>query len=846
MAYEADIGKGILDHLYPPPLPAYRTDPAAFGELVHARTSGPPAWERARHIDVMNEAIVRTINKDEGRLMIAVSVRHGKALDVDTPIPTPGGWVPIGDLKEGDEVFDERGMPCRVLHAFAPYSTTEAYELRMADGSRLVADAPHQWAAYSYRQSQNLGARRRRKRELHRSWPEDWGTSAPTWTTDQMRDDGGRFYIPTTAPLDLPAADLPLDPYILGFWLGDGTSRQNTVTASKEDHPFLVEQFRLRGASLTPTDWGAGLTLKVEATGSGRTSPFADTLRRMGVWGRKAVPSAYLRASIEQRKDLLAGLMDSDGGFEASKRNTGRVSFTSQSRDLADAVAELFTSLGAKVTRDERPAKIGPRPTGATAYRVSCSPPFNPFTLPRKACRWSDDSKGSLTRRTRVVEAITPVEGRTVRCISVDSPSHLYLAGEAMVPTHNSMFGSRIVPAWYLGNNPDDRVLLAGHEADFASRHGRAARDMLTEKGDLFGIQIDPRSEAANRWDLKGHEGGMLTLGVGGSPIGRGGNLVIVDDPYKNFADAMNPNVRKKVLEWWTGTMVSRIEPGGSVIIIMARWHKDDLIGVLSREEDDWEVLTMPALCTDPATDPLGRELNEALWPERYPVPVLEKRKQSVSITNGLVVWEAQFQQDPHAANGSFFKDETWAYYTSLPELGKVCRAWDLAASENAGDWTVGVLMAEAKGGKRWYVLDVVRERTSNPRDLVKKTAVQDKMRWGQVLIELPQDPAQAGKDQAAQMVTDLAGFTVRAIPQSGSKQVRAGGVSSQQQVGNIFLPEDMAAIMDGGKKGQTPSWVGVLVQECGEFDTGVHDDQVDALSGAYNRLVGRGARLLV
>jgi hypothetical protein len=185
----------------------------------------------------------------------------------------------------------------------------------------------------------------------------------------------------------------------------------------------------------------------------------------------------------------------------------------------------------------------------------------------------------------------------------------------------------------------------------------------------MFGVSVSPRSEAANRWDLHQREGGMLTLGVGGSPIGRGGDLVIVDDPYKNYADAMNPRVRKKVLEWWTGTMVSRVEPGGSVIIIMARWHHDDLIGVLSRAQpDEWEVLTMPALCTDPDTDPLGRKMGEALWEARYPVHVLEKRHAEVSITEGEVVWESQFQQNPKASNGGFFKDEAWGYYKELPQ----------------------------------------------------------------------------------------------------------------------------------------------------------------------------------
>lgn len=411
-----------------------------------------------------------------------------------------------------------------------------------------------------------------------------------------------------------------------------------------------------------------------------------------------------------------------------------------------------------------------------------------------------------------------------------------------------SMFGSRIVPAHYLGTHPDRRVLLAGHEADFASRHGRATRDILSEFGPkMFGVSVSPRSEAANRWDLHQREGGMLTLGVGGSPIGRGGDLVIVDDPYKNYADAMNPRVRKKVLEWWTGTMVSRVEPGGSVIIIMARWHHDDLIGVLSRAQpDEWEVLTMPALCTDPDTDPLGRKMGEALWEARYPVHVLEKRHAEVSITEGEVVWESQFQQNPKASNGGFFKDEAWGYYTELPKMKRYCRAWDLAASKNKGDWTVGLLMGDGGNGK-WYIIDVERHRidSAGARALIMRKAYEDKQRFGQVLIELPQDPAQAGKDQAEQLVAMLSGYSVRAKLQSGSKSVRASGLSSQQLIGHVLLPEDAKAVYPDGKRGETVSWIGPLTFEYSQFDTGDHDDQVDAGADAFNRLAGRGSRLI-
>lgn len=216
-----------------------------------------------------------------------------------------------------------------------------------------------------------------------------------------------------------------------------------------------------------------------------------------------------------------------------------------------------------------------------------------------------------------------------------------------------SEFASKWLPAWYLGTNPDKRVILAGHEADFAMSWGRQARDILTEHGHRFGVSVSKASSAASRWDLASpHRGAMLTVGVGGSPIGRGADLLVVDDPIKSYADAMSPLIRKRVKDWWTGTMVSRIEPGGAVILIMARWHQDDLAGFLLDEEpDEWQELRLPAVA-DADDDPLGRDIGEPLWPERFDRDELDRRHRSTSLSLGEAVWLAQYQQSPTTPGG--------------------------------------------------------------------------------------------------------------------------------------------------------------------------------------------------
>ncbi len=400
---------------------------------------------------------------------------------------------------------------------------------------------------------------------------------------------------------------------------------------------------------------------------------------------------------------------------------------------------------------------------------------------------------------------------------------------EVSVRHGKSELCSRWTPSWYIGTHPDHRIILATHEADFAGTHGRFVRDTLAEHGpDMFGVRVSPKSEARNRWDIDGRAGGMLTVGVGGSPIGRGANLMIIDDPFGSYEDAMSPLKRKRVREWWTGTMASRVEPNGCVVLIMARWHDDDLAGYLQREDgDNWDVVHLPAIA-DSADDPLGRSIGEPLWPERWDLDELAKKKRTVSLEFGDTVWSAQYQQRPKAPTGGMFPEDRWTFAPAVVHgtTGWV-RRWDLAASEDAGDWTAGVLMGRQPDG-RTVVADVVRGRwgADDVRTQITSAAATDP---AGTRIVIPQDPGQAGKDQAQQLVRMLAGYLVDIERESGSKEVRAGGWSAQQRARNVVLVEG--------------AWNGPFVAEHAMFPLGTHDDQVDAASGALNRLVAKDGK---
>src|SRR5262245_36309965 len=211
--------------------------------------------------------------------------------------------------------------------------------------------------------------------------------------------------------------------------------------------------------------------------------------------------------------------------------------------------------------------------------------------------------------------------------------------------------GSVWTPVWFLNAWPDKRVMLTSYEADFAASWGRRARNVIDEHDELL-VRLSEDSTAANRWHTP-EGGGMTTAGAGGSLTGRGADLLIVDDAHKNAEEAYSKATRDRIWEWWTTTALTRLEPGAAVIVIGTRWHEDDLIGrILRQEGSHWRVISFPALAAE--NDPLGRAPGEPLWPERYDAAALAATKASI----GERAWEALYQQDPFGDGGTFFRRE--------------------------------------------------------------------------------------------------------------------------------------------------------------------------------------------
>lgn len=199
------------------------------------------------------------------------------------------------------------------------------------------------------------------------------------------------------------------------------------------------------------------------------------------------------------------------------------------------------------------------------------------------------------------------------------------------------------LPTWYLDAYPHKRIILVSYAAEVAADWGRRVRDEFAQNPSCL-TKLREDTTAAHRWYTP-EGGGMVTAGIGGPITGRGGDLIVIDDPTKNMQDAYSPLIRRRIIEWFQSTLYTRAEPGATIVVVMSRWHEDDLSGhLIDRHADDWQVIRMPAVAE--SDDPLGRPEGAALWPERYDEVALTQIRLAV----GRNTWESLYQQHPTAA----------------------------------------------------------------------------------------------------------------------------------------------------------------------------------------------------
>lgn len=409
-----------------------------------------------------------------------------------------------------------------------------------------------------------------------------------------------------------------------------------------------------------------------------------------------------------------------------------------------------------------------------------------------------------------------------------------------MPPRHGkSEVVSKKFPAWFLGRNSDKEIIISSYSADLAYDFSRIARNTFREWGPkLWGLELADDSGAVGRWRIKGHRGGLVAAGVGGPITGRGAHVAIIDDPFKNYEEAASETIRAKVSNWYKSTLRTRLAPRGAIVLVMTRWHEKDLAGELTTAMGEggeyWEIIDLPALAKE--NDILGRQLNEPLWPERYPLSELQATKTAL----GSYLWSALYQQKPAPAAGNKFKRAWFRYFDIVDDQVVLCtpgegegvkkfqfnQCWcfqtcDPAASTktSADYFVLGTWLVTPH--KDLLLRDIIRMRLEGPDQ--PKLFEQGYQRWR------PKLQGVETKSMGITLFQDLRrkGLPVIDLKAETDKETRALSVMARMEAGTVYFLKNAP-------------WLGNYEDELLMFPNGEHDDQVDVTSYAGIIIAGK------
>lgn len=395
-----------------------------------------------------------------------------------------------------------------------------------------------------------------------------------------------------------------------------------------------------------------------------------------------------------------------------------------------------------------------------------------------------------------------------------------------MPPRHGkSEIASRRFPAYALGRDPDLSIIATSYSADLASRMNRDVQRIIDDEAyraifpgtRLCGKSSGEGIRTADLFEIVGHRGVYRSAGVGGGITGMGGDIILIDDPIKDRAEADSPTIRNRVWDWYTSTLYTRLAPGGGIIVIQTRWHMDDLAGRLleaqrSGQGDAWRVVNFPAIAEE---DEPHRKAGEALHPERYPLEQL----QAIRAAIGSRDWAALYQQRPAPDGGAIFRAEWLRFWLpkELPQtFDRMCISWDMTFKDgDDSDYVVGQVWG--RKGADFFLLDQVRARMGFTATLAAFSALADK--WPRAQRKLVEDKA-----NGPAVIDSLRHAVPGIIPvePDGSKIARAHAVTTFFEAGNVHLPHPSVC-----------NWVADYVAELTSFPAAAHDDQVDATTQA-------------
>ncbi len=631
------------------------------------------------------------------RLLINVPPGFMKLAADSTPILTPAGYRTHGDLKQGDYVFGPDGKPTEIL-SISPKSIAD-YEVTFSTHETIKCNGDHLWHVYD--------------RFFH-----GWKTVDTRYMAEAATEKGrNRFFIPDTRCLEFPSRDLPLHPYFIGCWLGDGTHNKPLITHSIYDMEHIV---KLEGLGYKVT---SSYQQKNTLASEFRHQGIIETLREMGLYGNKHIPAAYLTASKEQRQELLAGLIDTDGTVDAER---GRIMIGTCDDNLAEQIKLLVLSLG---MRPYETLVDAPGYEEYSSEKIYHMIGFNPDEPLPMAISRKQVKRFDFARRKRAIVSVRKSENpEPGHCIRVARPDGLYVVGHTNVVTHNSLTTDCFWPAWEWGakNMPTMRYVASSYSEDLTIRDNIKFRQIITSQlyREMYGDRFQPSKDQFSMIKIANNKTGWkLATSVGGIGTGERGDRIIIDDP-NSVKQAESEAIRNSTNTWFREVIPTRLnDPEKSaIIVIQQRTHEEDVSGIIIANDLGYEHLMIPMEYDPPRhcvtalerdeegvavrgwQDPRGLDDNgdvltgqaheEAAgmlaWPERFPAKVVERDKNVM----GPYAVAGQFQQIPAPRGGSIFNREWWQFWppedwppqeplkNELPVFDYVCASLDTAFTE--------------------------------------------------------------------------------------------------------------------------------------------------------------------
>ena len=636
------------------------------------------------HHQKICDALDKVVKGEITRLIINIAPRYGKAIDSETPMFTADGWKKASDVKIGDYLFGSNGKQTKVLGVY-PQGVTDAYKVTFSDGTNLVTCGEHLWALDH--------------RDLSRK---DGFTFQQIRKTKELigtlyANDGHKMWsIPMVKPLEPEKRQrLPIDPYLLGCWLGDGSTYKAEITTPDDE---IRDAFSEYGTTVR-THQNAG-----KATTYGITGGFVTKMKELGVYRNKHIPVSYLMASREDRFALLQGLCDTDG--TANKIN-GQTSVCSTNPTLKRDIKTLIASLGYYYTEKE--------------YSVFFRADECPFRLQRKAQYWKPATRKHHTKR--FITNIERVEERETVCFTVDALDHLFCAGEDFIVTHNTELAVKNFIAYGLALNPKSKFIHLSYSDDLVLDSSKEINNVI--RSDYY-QRLFPEAKTdstnAKKWYTNAG-GGMYAVSSAGQVTGFGAGQVddperlkelegkdiedfmpawdtdfagaiIIDDPIKP-EDALSDTVRERVNNRFETTIRNRVNSRNTpIIIVMQRLHEHDLCGYLQEiEPDEWTVISLPCITYDED----GNE--KPLWEFKHTLEELRKIEAANSFVFGT-----QYMQNPTPLEGLLYRE--FRTYETIPFYNDSERKNYTDTADTGNDYLCSICYVDTPVGN--YVTDVL------------------------------------------------------------------------------------------------------------------------------------------